>query len=51
MGAKVGAAGGDAGFDDGRAAAWARLALTPKDSGKVDVTAPLALGIHVVTIC
>ena len=46
----MGAAAGDTGFDYYIAAAWAGLAFSPKDAGEVHITAPLALGIDVVTV-
>lgn len=46
----MGAAGGNTSFNDGRGAAGAWLALLSKDAGKVDVAAPLALGIDVIFV-
>ena len=48
--AVVGAAAGDAGFEDGGAAARARQALATKDASEVDVTPLFAFGVDVVFI-
>lgn len=47
---EVSAAGGDTGFDNGCTTAGARLPLLPKNTSKVDVAAPLALGIDVIFV-
>jgi hypothetical protein len=48
--ADVGAAGGDARFLYGRAAAGTGLAFAAKDIGEAEVAALLAFGIHIVFI-
>lgn len=50
VGAEVGAASGDASFDDGSAAALTGLAFTAKDLGEPQIGTTVAFGVDIVAV-